>query len=217
MPSHLAKKPHVKRPDDVTETDIIANDLADHYAGLAAEACQVPLNIAIQCKHYYKLVKRIQKRIIAVISSLPERKKYMTIKSDKELEQTLDEKIMESRHSITRSDNRIACTVCHNNFQVKDQSLHTWLRGTCSPLPFDNRPTQIQNDMIHVGNQNIHSSHKLNIHKGLVYCHKCGCRKGSHIKKLARECEPPSLYGKESLHAIANDVLPPNLAEWPGE
>ena len=140
----------------------------------------------------------------------------MTIKSDKEIEQSLDAKILESRHSIVKTGNRITCTECYNNFQVKDQSLHTWLRGTCTPLPQDDRPTLIQNEMIHVGNQNIHSSDKLNVHRGLVYCHKCGCRMGSHIKKLARECELPSSYGKESLQAIANDVLPPNLTEWPG-
>ena len=139
----------------------------------------------------------------------------MTIKSDKEIEQTLDARIMESRHSIVRAGNRVSCTECLNDFKVNDQNLHSWLMSTCISIPKDNKPTFINNDMMHVGNQNIHSTHKLNIHKGLVYCHKCGCRMGSHIKKLARECEPPTSYGRDSLQAIANDVLPPNLAEWP--
>ena len=216
MPSHLATKPNVVRPDDVTDSDIKGNDLADHYAGLSAEAFQVPLNIAIQCKHYYKLVKRIQKRIIAVISNLPERKKYVTVNTTKELVKTLDDRIKESMHSIQRSNNRIYCTVCKNDFRLGDQSLHPWLKGPCTELTYDNRPNRIDNELLHVGNQNVHSSHRLSVHRGLVYCHKCGCRKGTHIKKMAHSCEPPTKYGRDCLQAIANDVRPPNLAEWPG-
>ena len=61
MPSHLANKPNAIRPDDVTDSDIIGNDLADKYAGIASELVQVPLNVAVKCEHYYKLVKLIQK------------------------------------------------------------------------------------------------------------------------------------------------------------
>ena len=216
MPSHLDTKPNVVRPSDVTDSDIVGNKFADEYAGLSAEAFQVPLNIAIQCKYYYKLVKRIQKRIIAVISNLPERKNKMTVKTTKELEKTLEERIKESKHSIQRTSNRIYCTVCKNDFKVSDQSLHPWLRSSCTKVDYDSKPNRISNELLHVGNQNVHSTHKLSVHRGLVYCHKCGCRAGSHLKNLARECEPPSAYGRESLSAIANDVLPPNLAEWPG-
>ena len=99
-----------------------------------------------------------------------------------------------------------------------DASFKHWLDGPCLYLPCSNRPTPIINNMLHVGNQCVHYTHTLAVHRGLVYCSKCGSRKGAnHLKKLAYTCEPPSEYGKMNLKAIAEDKLPPNLDEWPSQ
>ena len=70
--------------------------------------------------------------------------------------------------------------------------------------------------MIHVGNQSIRHTHPLAIHRGLVYCKKCGNRKGDGIvKKLAKACRPPTVYERATLQAISDDKLPPKLDCWP--
>ena len=127
--------------------------------------------------------------------------------------------VNESAHIIETDGDKISSTACHNSFNKKNKALQHWLASACvsEHIPSSNRPTPIENHMIHVGNQNIHSTHKLSVHRGLVYCSKCGCRKGTFIKNLARACEPPRSYGMGTLQAIAQDRLPPQLDNWPDE
>ena len=216
MPSHL--KLEDKRPSGVTVLDIKGNDLADKFAKEAAAEVQVPLQVSTNCIHYYSLVKQIQLRIIVVIKHLPARCKHKNVRTPKELAQDLDTILDASKHSIVRNNGRFSCTVCMESFRCNDLSFKHWLDGPCTYLPSSDRPTPIVNNMLHVGNQCIHYSHSLAVHKGLVYCSKCGSRRGAnHVMKLAYACEPPSDYGKLSLKAIAEDRLPPNLDEWPSQ
>ena len=86
----------------------------------------------------------------------------------------------------------------------------------CTTTSNSSRPSLINNDMVHIGNQYVHHTHKIGIHRGFVYCKKCGGRKGTAvIKKLASACAPPSATGKQTLHAISCGRLPPGVGEWP--
>ena len=161
-------------------------------------------------------IKNIQWRIITIIKNLPERQKYKTVRTPKELASSLDMKILESKHDIQRVADRLRCRQCMENFKVSDSSLIHWLSSSCIHMPSSNRPVPIMNNMLHIGNQIIHFSHSLSVHRGLVYCNKCGSRKAADVlKKLAHPCEPPSTYGKATLKAILSDKLPPNLLAWP--
>ena len=214
MPSHL--KPEDPRPLGVSEVDVIGNDWADKYAKVAAETVQVSAQVAKDCIYYYKLVKRIQKRMVCIIMNLPERSKHKVVRTPKELAVNLDSCITASRHAITQSGDRISCRRCLNNSARKDKSVVPWLATECIEIPSSSRPTPIDNNLLHVGNQNIHHSHALAVHRGLVYCSKCGCRRGeAYVKKLARACEPPSDYGAATLKAVSLDKLPPRLKAWP--
>ena len=63
IPSHLKPDlPSSDIPPGVSTFDIIANDLADKQAALAAHAVEVPLNVSTPVIYYAHLVKRIQKR-----------------------------------------------------------------------------------------------------------------------------------------------------------
>ena len=68
--------------------------------------------------------------------------------------------------------------------------------------------------MIQVGNQHIHANHTLSVHRGLVHCGKCGCRKKHFGKNLARACWPPRSYGSATLQALSPDKLPPLPASY---
>ncbi len=60
-------------PDDVSEFDILANAAADKHAGIVANCVALPLNITSTVIYYTHLVKRVQKRLVAIIMSLPQR------------------------------------------------------------------------------------------------------------------------------------------------
>lgn len=171
MPSHL--KPEDPRPDGVSLRDLKGNDAADHYAGEAASKVQVSLQVATDCKHYYKLTKQIQLRIATIIINLPNRVKYKTVRTPKEVAKTLEDRISQSRHTVVLEGSRYSCKVCLNSFLRNDPSFQHWLTSACVALPGCSKPSPIVNNMIHVGNQSIHHSHKLAIHRGLVYCKRC--------------------------------------------
>ena len=78
------------------------------------------------------------------------------------------------------------------------------------------RPEPLHDKFIHVGNQFVHHSHKLNMFKGFVYCGKCGYRRSAtQVRLLAKPCSPPGLAGIRTLEAIRDGKLPPGLEEWP--
>ena len=139
----------------------------------------------------------------------------MTVKSKKETEKTLEAKIADSSHNVVKIGKRYTCVVCNNSFSKPDISFQEWLQTSCTPTPTTTRPSQVDNNAIHIGNLSIHHTHKIATHKGLLYCTKCGSRAGSCLKNLAHPCEPPGEYGKISLKAILSDKLPPNLDSWP--
>ena len=67
--------------------------------------------------------------------------------------------------------------------------------------------------MLHVGNQCVHYSHTLAVHRGLVYCSKCGYKGGANqVRKLTKPCAPS---GVRNLKAVRDGKLPPGLEEWP--
>jgi len=220
MPSHLADSADatpINLPEGISQNDVIGNRFADLYAKEAAKLVQVPLQVSTGCIYYYNLVKNIQKRLVAILQNLPDRKKISTIRTPKEIAHTLDQLITDSRHDMQQHQERLTCTGCLNSFSRKDSSLPHFLSTNCNPVPSSSRPVPIDNSM-HVGNKNIHNTHSLTVHRGLVYCSKCGCRKGKgHIRRLALACAPPRRYshGDHTLRAINNDRLPPGLDEWP--
>ena len=155
--------------------------------------------------------------MVCIMTHLPERSRHKVVRTPKELAVNLDACIAASRHAITQPGDRISCSRCLNTFAMKDKSVVPWLATDCIEIPSSSRPTPIDNNLLHVGNQNIHHSHTLAVHRGVVYCSKCGCRRGgAYVKKLAKNCEPPSDYGAATLKAVSLDKLPPGLKAWPG-
>ena len=214
MPAHL--KEDSVLPDGVTLTDVKSNDHADKYAKLAAKGVSVSNNTARKCIYKYNLVRKIQNRIAAIIQHLPDRKRLMTVKTAKETKDTLDMLAKQSSHTLTLSGDRYTCNCCKNSYSTKDKvKLQEWLATQCEALPSSTKPSNIDKAQVHLGNLNIHSSHKKRIHRGLVFCRRCGSRAGTKIQNLAAPCRPPGKYGRDSLNAILNDRLPPNLTSWP--
>ena len=77
MPSHLQEDKPLDIPDFVTLTDIRGNNFADIAAGRAATKHQVPLNTASKVLYYYRLVKKIQNRLVEIVCASPSRPKIV--------------------------------------------------------------------------------------------------------------------------------------------
>ena len=136
--------------------------------------------------------------------------------TQKETAATLSTLAQQSAHKVTIAGDRYTCEYCQNSYSSKDElSLQQWLLTPCNILPATARPCDISANRLHIGNLIIHPTHAKRVHRGLVFCRKCGSRAGSCLKNLASPCVPPGRYGKESLKAILNDSLPPNLVAWP--
>jgi len=73
MPSHL--KDGEERPSSVSVLDVKGNDHADKLARVAADKHQVPLQVSTDYLFYVSLVAKIQRRLAAIIVSLPDRKR----------------------------------------------------------------------------------------------------------------------------------------------
>ena len=169
-------------------------------------------------------MKNIQLRIVAIIKSLPLRQKKQTIISKRELrpKHKLEEMISNSKHVLVQDQSRYYCKTCSNSYHVNDKNFKEFINSACTdicvPSFSHNRPEPLHSHMLHVGNQFVHHSHNLQIYKGLVYCSKCGYRKGSNqVRRLAKPCFPPDSNGILNLRAIHKGELPPNVTHWPLE
>ena len=80
IPSHISEK-LVKNSDFVvpafvSKLDILANDWADEHAAKAAHSAEVPLNVSTPYLYHYHLIRRIQKRLVTILCTLPDRLKH---------------------------------------------------------------------------------------------------------------------------------------------
>jgi hypothetical protein len=212
MPSHLSED---KLPAGVSLIDLLGNTKADLMAGQAAKRHCVDLNIAASVLFYSALIKRIQKRLACIVCHLPNRPKLVPkvpIVKDK-----IEAVMHRSAHVCYTVNNRIFCARCKSNFSLHTPNILDWLNSPCLAIGSElDRPIPIPYDIIHVGKLTIHSSHKLRIYKGLVFCSKCGSiSRYSKLGHLAQICEPPAYYGKGNLSRLDNGFLPINVNIWP--
>ena len=81
IPSHLSEKlskdPNDVIPEFVSKLDIKANDWADEHAGKAAHSAEVSLNVSTPCLYHYHHIRRVQKRLVTILCTLPDRPKHI--------------------------------------------------------------------------------------------------------------------------------------------
>ena len=225
MPSHL--KDTDVRPPGVSRLDVLGNRHADTLAGDAATEVMVPLAASTPYLFYVHLVKQIQRRLTSIVLNLPNVKKVDVAKIQKEPKLHIDFLFASCAHKLSFEAARVSCTICKSSFKLTDGSLRHWLSCPCTLpsaasssegqlTPVMNRPVPLRHSVIHLGNQSSHHTHFLKVHRGLVYCKRCGSRgSNNQLRMLAKSCNPPTAAGKHALKCIAKDKLPPNLKEWP--
>ncbi len=219
MPSHLLDKPNKGVYTGVSLEDILGNDRADKLADSAATKACVSLDVSAPVLYYINLVKRIQKRLVAVLVSLPNRTKPKQELTHFAPQLSLAELSASSSHVLFEHEGRSKCARCLCSYSNNDPALRHWLKGQCITLNSNiDRPLKLEFAHIHLGNMCAHVTHSLYIFKGLIFCFKCGVRAGSFgMKSMSKPCAPPTEYGAQSIAALRQCKLPPNLTSWPAE
>ena len=126
--------------------------------------------------------------------------------------------MFESSHVAYEDCNKIKCSRCLDSVSTGSSFLRSWLKAPCSKIASSSdRPVPVRKEIISIGHLSSHSSHKLNVYRGLVFCIKCGCRGPTKLVHLAKPCEPAKLDGKKNIKALLQGKLPPGLCAWPDE
>ena len=216
MPSHLT--PEDERPESVSILDLKGNEQADKYAGKMADDVTVPLHVSAPITYHYNLIKWIQKRLTTIVTYLPNRKYKRPPPSATTPKPSLEFEKAKSQHVLFRDGSRIKCSRCLNSFSAVDNQVVQFVRSCCAAIgSCVDKPIPLHSNILHIGNQTAHHSHKLLIYKGLVYCNKCGMRGVHKFHNLSRQCNPPTTYGKVTKEAVAQGKLPPLMTHWPDE
>ncbi len=219
MPSHLLDNPTKGVYTGVSHLDILGNDRADHLADSAATKACVSLDVSAPVLYYINLVKRIQKRLVAILISLPNRPKPKQERTHVAPPPSVAELSASTTHVLFEHEGRSKCARCLCSYRNNDPSIRHWLEGQCIALESRiDRPLKLEFAHIHLGNTCAHVSHSLYIFKGLIFCFKCGVRAGSFgMKGMPKPCAPPTEYGAQSIAALRQCKKPPNLTSWPSE
>ncbi len=218
MPSHLLTNPTKGVYSCCSMSDLLGNDHADKLAEQQAEALDLPLNVTAPILNNMKLVTKIQHRLVTILCSLPNRTKESKLPKAKVLPTPWYN--IETKHVPFEDGCRVACARCKNSFHSKDPNLKQWLSSTCIAIgTAADRPIPLPYEAIHIGNNNVHSTHSLKQYRGLIFCSKCGCRtEGAVLKKLSAPCQPPTKsYGLPAVKALRQGKRPPGMKFWPDE
>ena len=171
------------------------------------------------------LVERIQRRLAAIVQSIPPRTGERLHKPPPPPLPPLSSLFGSSKHLPDfSSDSRISCLRCTQSIAIRGGNPRAFLSGECTAIGTSlDRPHKASLEQLKIGTQSVHPSHNLYTYKGLYYCNDCGCPSGTgHVLQgLSQECKvsalklPISRTGKAVLASIGNDKPPGKLTEWP--
>jgi len=206
IPSHTDKT-HKELPDYITQVDVQGNKEADVLADTAAHYANLPLNETRPVLRAINRIKVIQRRLAAIVCSLPKRVKEKRVKPAKLAQPSLEACIAASRHTVVATCQRVTCLECRNHVPLV--GAREWLKTCCIPFT---RTLQLP---VQVGHLSTHVSHNLGVHsyQGITtfICTSCGNRGSTHhLAKLARECtHVKTTAGKNNIKALrSGSALP---------
>ena len=107
MPSHTDETDEL--PAGVTRRDVVGNNFADIEAGKAALLHEVDLNASSIMLHYRALAGRIQRLIVAILQSLPQRKLFEKPLRIPFRKADLESLFQHSQHVLYFSGDNVCC------------------------------------------------------------------------------------------------------------
>jgi hypothetical protein len=200
-------------PNGVTMEEVEGNSVADILAEVAAHANELPLHITRPYFRNIRLVKRIQLRLAAILTILPNRPSQIS-SAIKRSYLSIAEEIEIADHTVFPPSTYFPfyhCACCKSYIAQHSSSLRSWIRSSCLPVQDDSaRPVPLPIGT-KINNKPVHISHRIFSLQGTTYCSKCGAY-GSpqRVQKLLKECGPITTAGSNFLAHIKNKGVVPN-------
>ena len=126
------------------------------------------------------------------------------------------DQVTDSEHQLFLVEGRLLCTECQQSVTVSSTgNAVAWAKTRCCKVMGN---ALRDDDIVHVGRQVTHHTHKLYYHRKVLFCLKCGSYTSyRHLLNLAKPCGPLTAYGQACLESLKRNMLPPGLTAWPAE
>ena len=226
-------KGHVSTPEmmqqyDVSARHLFGNCCADRLAARGAEMAQVYLQDAMNLKWHYALVRRVQARAVAILSTVMQRESTLTKqpKSAKVRKLSSNAHVLTTQHSITAMTRTLHCDKCLKHSDASEKGRMSFL---CSPCVVDGpmvqaitlgntRPTAIDNNgRVQVGTVKLHGAHSLACFKGLYFCTRCGYFASAKAQGLVADCTARGPAAVKRVKRLREGKLPSGMSRWPND
>jgi hypothetical protein len=219
--------------NDIEPIGHLANEYADHFAGMAATANQHDPSTIAETHALDKLADNIQDRLAAISvlhlevgGKIPKLAKPQPL-TRRQANSQKRKLITEIGHFLVPQNGKWFCKNC-NQSAIEDHVVKWLKKGKCQGAPKNVRgvtqgnirkdPGTILKPSLKALHQTIHPSHFLQHSRGVLCCTKCGghAQDGMWIDKratLGKQCvrKPAS----ESLKRWADGVHPDKTKSWP--
>ena len=221
--AHLSCQEFVQRR--IPYFDLLGNEVADAFARRGEENVRIGetrcKEIALADGLAWKVRSRIAAATIAAAAASPVHVRRGQARHLRHTQRaTVESVLLVSQHVIERKRARLHCTTCLQSAPRK--SCLAWLRGPCSgPIAFE-RPSAsaparvLQPAKVQFGNQFVHDSHAVAMHRGLAWCWRCGAWTQGRLLALAHACTgAPSKSAADALSRLRKGLHPKPRGGWP--
>ena len=215
---------------DLAPVDVAGNFCADALANSASVVAEVWPHDVANITWYYAIVRRVQARAVAVLSSTVSTRK-LTVKCQvPTVARSLPEPsnvgaAILSQHKLCRVGADWHCNLCIQSMNERSPLFREWLASPCDPdsslvrtlQAGNSRPTRLSaSSAIVIGRQPVHGSHELHVYRGLYFCRLCGYHAHAAARRLAAACLGRTAPGAaRRARTLLSGKLPSGLAAWP--
>ena len=178
------------------------------------------MNVSSTYIYYNFLVRKIQRRLVDILISLPHRPRNPKVPNPLPFRrESIEELMQKSMHVPFFQGDRIACARCYDKLPLKGECTRSWLKGICHKLHKEgDRPVPLVHHTVQLAHQTSHPSHTLYIFRGFIFCYKCGHYGKTRFVNLAKACEPPlsqHTHGARAMKVLKEGRRPPGELVWP--
>ncbi len=196
MPSHLddaeQKERNLPTPEWVSRHHISGNSHADRLANSACQSHDLLIEDAKPIIDAVTLCNRVQRRLAAIVCSLPHRTSVSHVPSKPPLTFRPPVSFLMQRSLHVFSDptsTQLSCVICLCKHSILSPGIRDFLASSCSPCIVS--PSSRVSGPISINGRCTHVTHNLAVCNSEYYCIVCGCFARDRVLKLTQCCRDP--------------------------